>query len=227
MYKALAFKELREIGWIGGIILAATVLVVLDQIGGAVSPWQLLSFGMIPVDPLAPRKIPFLHESLAVDLAWVTVAGGLALGFRQVFGETFRSTWLFLLHRPAPRSRIMLTKLGVGAGLLLATTVLPLVVLAIWAAMPQTHASPFDWRMTNVAFRICFGATAIYLAAFLTGLRDARWYGSRLFPLVFAALAMAWICIVIWWPVTGWLVAFVVDAIYVAAILLTAQMREY
>lgn len=227
MYKALAFKELREIAWIGGIVFAAMALVVLDQIGGAAAPTQLLSFGMLPVDPLESRKIPFVHPGLAEYLVWIGVAGGLALGFRQVLGESFRSTWLFLLHRPAPRSRIMLTKLAVGVGLLLASTALPVLLFAVWAALPRTHASPFDWRMTNVPLRICCGATCIYLAAFLSGLREARWYGTRLFPLFFAALVMFWIYMIVWLPLTGWIIAFVADAIYVAAIVSVTRMREY
>jgi hypothetical protein len=227
MYKALAFKELRETAWIGGIVFAAMALVILDQIGGAADPWRLVSFGMLPIDPFESRKIPFVHPGLRQNLAWVAGAGGLALGFRQVLGESFRSTWLFLLHRPAPRTGIMLTKLVVGAGLLVAATAIPVLILAIWAAVPGTHAGPFDWRMTNAPLRICGGATGVYLAAFLSGLREARWYATRLFPLALAALAMFWIYAIVWWPLTGWFVALVVDAVYMAAILYTTRVREY
>lgn len=227
MYKALAYKELRETVWIGGMIFAAMVLVILDQIGGAVEPWRLLAFGMLPIDPVEARKIPFVHPSLTKWLALIGGVGGMAIGFRQVLGESFRSTWLFLLHRPAPRSRIVLTKLAVGIGLLLATTAIPVLLFAIWAALPGTHASPFDWRMTNVPLRVCAGATCVYLAAFLSGLREARWYGTRLFPLIFSVLAMTWVSVTVWWPVSGWIITLVVNAVYVAAILFSARVREY
>lgn len=228
MYKALAYKELRETAWIGGIILAAMVLVILDQIGGKADPWRLLAFGMLPIDPLESRKIPFVHTGLVNGLTLIAIPGALAIAFRQGLGESFRSTWLFLLHRPAPRHGIVLTKLAVGIGLLLATTALPVLLFAIWAALPGMHASPFDWRMTNVPLRLCCGATCVYLAAFLCALRDARWFGgTRLLPLVVAALVMFWMFTVVWWPVTGWVIALTTDVLYLAAILHVSRVREY
>ncbi len=48
--------------------------------------------------------------------------------------------------------------------------------------------------MTESAWRFCFGMPLLYLGAFLSGLRPARWYGTRLLPLVgagaFAALLL-------------------------------------
>ena len=58
--------------------------------------------------------------------------------------------------------------------------------------MPGTHASPFFWWMTANAW-VALGFIAIvYPAAFLTGLRPARWFGTRLLPLAAAGpLAVA------------------------------------
>jgi ABC-type transport system involved in multi-copper enzyme maturation permease subunit len=226
MYKALAFKELRESAWIGGLVFIGLLGVVLDQMG-TFSYWGL-PFVSINLDqPFHPHKIPFIHQELYYALAMIVPTGALVLGFRQVLGESLHGTWLFVLHRPAPRSALILTKVAVGLVLLLVAAALPVLIFALWAATAGHHASPFVWGMTAQAFRICFGATAIYLAACLSGLRPARWMGSRLLPLIPGVLAMFWVYITVWWPLTGWIAVFVLDALYIFAILETARSRDY
>ena len=75
-----------------------------------------------------------------------------------------------------------------GAGLYLAFSAVPILVYAWWAATPGTHAGPFEWSMTLPAWQLWLSITAIYLAAFLVGMRPARWIGSRLLPLVAVGL---------------------------------------
>lgn len=226
MYRALAFKELRETAWIGALVFGTLLLVVLDQMG-YFGFWRLLLLSENQQQPFSPHKIPFIHGNLQIGVAIAAAAGATALGFWQMLGESVRGTWLFLLHRPISRARVLLTKLAAGGMLLLLAAALPVLILALWAAVPGTHASPFVWGMTAHVFRLCFGATAMYLAACLCGLRPARWYGSRLLPLIPGALVMAWVYSTVWWPVTGWLVVAVADVAYLAALLDAAQSREY
>jgi hypothetical protein len=229
MYKALAFKELRETAWIGGLMLAAMSLVVLEHMDHTLWPdrFFVTHFGGAADDAYRPRPIPFVHQGLQEMLNIISCSGAIALGFWQVLGESFRGTWHFLLHRPAPRHCLIATKLAVGCGLLLAAVGLPVLVLAIWAAIPGTHASPFYWSMTHLAWRLCAASTAIYLAAFLCGLREARWYGTRLLPLAAAGIVMAWINATVWWPLSGWLIILGCDALYLTAIVSTAKEREF
>jgi hypothetical protein len=227
MYRALAFKELRETAWIGALVCGTLLLVVLDQMG-YFNFWQLLLLsGSQKEHPLSPHKIPFIHSNLQVGVAIAATAGAIVLGLWQMLGESVRGTWLFLLHRPISRAHLMLTKLAAGGALLLLAAALPVFILAVWAAVPGTHASPFVWAMTAHVFGLCFAATAVYLAACLCGLRPARWYGSRLLPLFPAVLVMMWVYITVWWPVTGWIVVAIVDVAYLAALLDAVQSREY
>jgi hypothetical protein len=227
MYRALAFKELRETAWIGALVFGTLLLVVLDQMG-YFSFWGLLFLSESQKrQPFSPHKIPFIHNNLQLGVAIAAAAGATALGFRQMLGESVRGTWLFLLHRPISRAHVMLTKLAAGGALLLLASALPVLILALWAASPGTHASPFVWDMTAHVFRDCFAATALYLAACLCGLRPARWYGTRLLPLIPAALVMMWVYITVWWPMSGWIVVAVVDIAYLAALLDAVQSREY
>ena len=226
MYKALAFKELRESAWVGGLVFFGLLIIVLGLIE-SFSIWSLLFLSPDSALPFHHHRIPFIHQELYYALAMIVPTSALVLGFRQVLGESLHGTWLFLLHRPMPRSAVILTKIAVGLVVLLVASGLPVLILALWAATPGNHASPFVWGMTGQAFRLCFGATAIYLAACLSGLRPARWTGSRLLPLIPGVLAIFWLYITVWWPLFGWIAVFVLDALYLAAVLETARSRDY
>ena len=107
-----------------------------------------------------------------------------ALGFWQTLGEDFRRTWSYLLFRPVSRWHVIGLKLLVGLGVTLVSTGLPLLLYAWWALTPGTHASPFAWWMTADTWWLWLSAVPAYLTAFLCGLRETRWYATRLWPAV-------------------------------------------
>ena len=86
------------------------------------------------------------------------------------------------------RRAIILTKLLSGALLLLACTSLPILIYAAWAAAPGTHPAPFEWSMTGPMRSNLAGDAAVLPGAFASGIRPARWFGSRLLPLVAVAI---------------------------------------
>ena len=56
--------------------------------------------------------------------------------------------------------------------------------------------------MTTSVWRIWIALPIVYLAAFLSGLRSARWFGTRLVPLPAVALPLLFVCAFpIWLPV--------------------------
>ena len=135
---------------------------------------------------------------------FIGVALAIALGFRQSAWEPSQGTALYLLHLPLSRRTIFLTKLVTGIGLLLACTLLPILIYAAWAATPGTHAGPFEWSMTGPAFRIWLLLPLAYLGAFASGIRPARWFGSRLLPLVGVAIPALYTYLLPFW----WLIGF-------------------
>lgn len=179
MWKAVVWKELRENWWIAGLGLAAYLWLVASAVG-----LQLLP----TVRATRIWSMPFVESSFVTSFTVVSLALTIALGMRQTISESAGGTWLFLLHRPMPRATLVGLKLAVGAGLYLACGAVPILVYAWWAATPGTHASPFLWSMTADAWASWFSLLTMYLAAFLSGLRPARWVGSRLFPLAAAGL---------------------------------------
>ncbi len=221
MMRALARKELREL--LPLLALAAIVQVII------VCSSMHVNLGIRLVTQSADL-IPFVGQ----DAIWqVFLVGGLlagSVGLRQTMWESNRHTWQFLLHRPLPREALFGAKLAVGAAASTLVVVVPILWYALWAASPGAHASPFFWSMTIWAWLLCALMPLVYLGAFLSGLRSARWYGSRFLPLAAALLAM-FLCYglsaALSWHVAALVAGGVVAAGYVAVILFVARTRDF
>jgi hypothetical protein len=227
MHRQLALKEFRETIAIGAVGFVCAILLIGNLMELEVDLTGLRIISRHVTAPGPWLSIPFVDPWLDQGLALIGIPLALVLGFRQTLGESFRGLWLFLLHRPLRWSAIVSTKLIVGAVVLLAALVVPVLVFAAWAATPGTHASPFAWWMTGHTWRLCFALTPMYLAAFLCGTRPARWYLSRLLPLAPAGLMLLFVYVTSWWPVTGWIVTATTDAVYLAAILRAIRERDF
>jgi ABC-type transport system involved in multi-copper enzyme maturation permease subunit len=186
MYRALILKELRELWWMSAIALIVMSGCVLYQMGLGFCMTCGGLYWKQSVDATPPylHPQPFFNKDLMLRLTLVGTGLAIALGAWQTWGESLCRTWNFLLHRPVRRNTIIWVKLAIGLILLLASTGLPLLVYAIWAAIPGTHANPFAWWMTLLMLRVWFATTLIYLGVFLCGIREARWYVSRFWPVV-------------------------------------------
>ena len=101
------------------------------------------------------------------------------LGFLQVFVESRRDQWAFLVHRPTTRTQIFLGKALAAAILYLPAMVIPWTVFVLWCARPGRIAEPFNWHLTLPGYVDILTGPAYYFAGMLTGLRQARWYASR------------------------------------------------
>ena len=179
MYKALVYKEVRETGWIALVALAAYLAFVVNCAGYL--PVPFFNTG-------GPYTVPFLDGNYLMYFSVVSLVFAVALGLAQTVLESRRGTWLFLLHRPLDRRWILAVKLAAGGGLYLGCSALGIVAFGFWAAVPGNHASPFEWWMTADAWKAWAVIALLYPAAFFTGIRPARWLGTRLLPLFAAGL---------------------------------------
>lgn len=176
MYRALVFKEWRELWWTGAIALLVLGTAVWNEIGPTVD------IETLAVTRHDINQIPFRSDDMQVAVTGVSFCLAVVLGLGQTLGESVRGTWRYLRQRPILFSRLLLTKLAAGLGLLLVSTGAPFAVYLTWAASEGWHSSPFEWQMAEPTLFGWTGATAVYLAAFLVGIRKARWYGSWLWP---------------------------------------------
>lgn len=215
MLTKLAMKELRETAWIAAAALAVYLYFTMSAIGLMTANW-------------GSPWIPFVESEFLGPFAMVAACLAMALGFRQTVGESSKGTFLFLLHRPASRNWLIGVKLLVGGGLYLACSAVPILIYACWAATPRTHASPFFWSMTLPIWKVWAAILILYLSAFLSGLRPARWYGTRLLPLVAAGAFVLMVSVLPWsWPNVVRMVFVLLVVLLVTQILYVARTRDF
>lgn len=217
MTSALTYKELREVAGIAVLGLAALVLVAAGNMGWSPLPGMFTS--------MQQGTIPFVSDSFLLNFGLAACGLAMALGFRQSLGDFRGDAQLFLLHRPVSRGRIYGTKLLVGLGVYLICGLTPILLYGWWADLPGTHASPFDWTMTGAAWTAWLAMTAVYLGAFLSGIRPAAWFGTRLAPLA-AAGVLAMLAAMLPWTL-GLLALVAIDALLLAAILFVVEARDF
>jgi hypothetical protein len=220
MIMALVRKELRELLPLAALALVAQFIVISTA----------MHLGFRVITKVQPG-IPFLDGDVIWNAFFVAGVFAVAAGLRQTMWESARGTFQFLLHRPVNRETIFAVKLAVGSAASALVLVVPLGLYSVWAATPGTHASPFFWPMSFWAWQLCLEMLPLYLGIFLSGLRPARWYGSRFIP--FAASA-AFVQIVMWslgmrfsWQVASVATSLVIDAALVVAILYVAKSRDF
>jgi ABC-type transport system involved in multi-copper enzyme maturation permease subunit len=226
MVLAIVKKELREARAFAALSLVLSLVYVSQLTGKGVRLFNGLMGDFLGLT-MEPSEVPFVQDNFVFISLLIGVALAIALGFRQSAWEPSQGTALYLLHLPLPRRTLFLTKLITGIGLLLACSLLPILAYATWAAVPRTHPGPFEWSMTGPAFRIWLLLPLVYLGAFASGIRPARWFGSRLLPLGSVAIAAIFLYAVPHWWLIGVPLLVLVAAVLVADILGETERRDF
>ena len=224
MNPQLLRKELRDIWPLGLLaLLAATAMAMSDaDLHPLTDPWRTAH----ATNP-GGRPIPLISEESRLWFGMVTAAAGVILGLWQTWSETIRGTWGYLLHRPISRRAIIGHKLATGLAVLVLAMALPMAVLFWWALSPGHHVMGLEWRMGADIRAAAFAGTVAYLSAFLSGIRSARWYGSR-----YLVLGLGAVLVFFTWPLgslwgwAGWL-TLGIDGLLVTAILQAAEERNF
>lgn len=207
MFRALMKKELREhfpvaaLGLALGLVAVVLHLQPPSQLGGhytGASVWRFALQGSLRGSETLELPTPIAHGAYLGKLALLCYAVGGGLGFLMSCKEDFRKTWSFLLHRPVKPSVVLLAKLAAGTTLYLVATVVPFLLLCWWSSVPRHYYAPWAPELMYPGLDLIARGCLIFLGAFLSGAREARWYGTRLAPLAGAASFM--------WPIGGsWL----------------------
>jgi hypothetical protein len=155
----------------------------------------------------------------------ISIGLAIAIGFRQSAWEGMRGTYLFLLHRPAPHQKIFVQKIIIGLLLLELTAAVPLLAYGVWADLPGTHPTPFEWNMTIGSWCVWICLPVVYLGAFLAGIRPGLWRGTRLMPL-FAGMGMLVVSSdLTWWGAVA--SSVVVSAVLLSGVHYVAAERDF
>ncbi len=222
-HTALALKEFRLTAGLALLASLVYVVVLARLIGikglGIIGDW---------VSPTSAA--PFVHDGFTQPFMVVGILLAVWLAVWQSVAESRSEAWLFMLQRPVSRRAIVLSKLSTGLLLVTGCTAWPILVYATWASRPGSVAAPFEWGMTEIAWRQWAALTPIYLGTLLAMLRPARWIGTRLLPVI---AVIGWLpgreALGIWcWPVWWELLAvLVIDVCLVSVLFLVVREREY
>jgi ABC-type transport system involved in multi-copper enzyme maturation permease subunit len=226
MVLAIVRKELRETSLFAALAVGV-YLIYLSKLTGKWPRMLNSLLGWVPGMKVETPDIPFVEDNFVIMLFFIGIALAITLGFRQSAWEPSQGTALYLLHLPVARSTIFLAKLMTGIGLLLACTLLPIVLYATWAAFPGTHPGPFEWSMTGPAFHLWLLLPIVYLGAFASGIRPARWFGSRLLPLISVTVPGIFIYFLMNWWLIGFPLLLFGVAMLVSDILWEAETRDF
>jgi len=174
--KALLWKELCEnVRWaaIGFVATAGALLLWLWQ--------EHYSYSMSSL----------AGEEMLLILTIAAPVAGLALGLLQTLPEVRQSQWAFLVHRGVSPGQIFAAKIYVGLSLYTLAILAPYLLLVLWLAVEGDVVAPFHWAMAWPGLSILAAGAGFYFAGMLIALRPARWYASRLLPLLLPGICVA------------------------------------
>lgn len=219
MLRALIHKELRESLPLVALA-AAFVAYSLTQL------WDVSLIKLFSINYGAQNKVPFVEDNLWGALVMIGWLLAVTLGMKQTHWEEVKGTYLYLLDRPMERRRIFATKFAVGVALVSGLMGLMILAHGLWAATPGHHPSPFYWSMTVPAWHAWFVLPVLYAAAFLSGIRPGRWFGTKLLPLAGGVL-IATIFTLQPWPWIALVGSALFASFYVSTSINVGQTRDY
>jgi hypothetical protein len=228
-FLALLRKELREsLPWLllaGLLLLGVGLLTVHSEARFARMRYQHWSAhqGLGPgevVNTYDLVRSPHLAW-VAMWLAFIAPGLGLVLGICHFWVPLFARTWSFLLHRSTSRMSILGAKLAAAILGLLVSLGLVWPGLYWYACRPGLLPIPEPVQILVVGWIYIVIGLVAYLGTALSALSTARWYTTRIFGLVFAALA-AFLILVQWH--LGWVFAL---AVLVIAILFVQTVAAF
>lgn len=180
---ALILKELRSLTRVIALALLADGWMLSELTGQ--SHWVRGDIELQAGFALAQTDWLIWFGFLLASIATVV---GLAMSL----DDGLRGTWAFALFRPVSRRTYIGAKLLVGGVVTLVLSMLPVVVYSMWAARPGNVAAPFRWSQLQPAIEACGWSVVVFLGAFLSGIRPAKWWWSRLWPLVTTVTLGMW-----------------------------------
>ncbi len=221
MFKSMMRKELMETL---AVIFLAGFLYALTLLADVINYHLRWDPGMF----YRQRNWSSVLHSDLNDSLWMLPFGfAILLALVQTLADSFQGTWGYLLHLPPGRRWMISSKLLVGGGAYLGCTGVFLSGCVLIGYMRQTEVHPFRWSMMSVYVQITLIGMLVYLATFLTGLRPARWYGSRLLPLAGCSLLVWGLIGVPQWWVYGFAPLLVFCGLLVGVILYVGDVRDY
>jgi len=223
-FLALFRKELREVlPWMllaAVVVLAIGGLDVLSMMRSGDQPPPYYYFGEAS-GYLRIYSVLLVSDLWAfAPLLLLTSCGlGLVVAGRQFLFPGVVREWPFTLHRSTTRGAVLLAKLcAAGAAFLLGIGAV-WSVLYLYASQPGALRRPVEGRIYWQGWIYILLGVLAYFAAAVASLSRARWYATRLFPLVIAAIVIPLVLVT-------WNMAVVATVLLIGLALLAVQLID-
>lgn len=227
---AVILKELRSTAWVVGLGAVAFGWFLSELFGVTA-----LTGGSFPANQ---NVFPLVHPGWLLWYGFLSAAFAGSLGLAMSLNDGVRGTWAFVLFRPISRRAYIGAKLLTGGVLTLVTVAVPVIVYLAWAATPGNLPIPFDWSFAQPVAEACGWAIVVFLGGFLSGIRPASWWWSRLWPLGATVILGLWLWLVSSevsgfedeltpTPTQYWGLCVIVGAILVTSILHVVDERDF
>ncbi len=231
---AVIRKELRSTAWVVALGAAAFGWILSELFGvTALTRHQF---------PTHENTFSLVQSGWLLWYGFISAAFAGSLGLAMSLNDGVRGTWAFVLFRPISRRAYIGAKLLTGGVLTLVTVAVPALVYLVWAAIPGNQPIPFDWSFAQPTAEACGWAVVVFLGGFLSGIRPASWWWSRLWPLGATVVLGMW-----WWLLANmfdgnsngfpddltpsvaqyWGLCVIVAAMLVTSILQVADERDF
>ncbi len=185
--RALVWKELRS---------SALIVAIAGFVFGAWLMWLTNGFGLWPQPPMYSYQQSECELAIVDGAFWYAVLAGslsLFLGINAARTESIGKHWQFALFRPVSRRMVMATKIAVGVLLSSVISVVPLFVYFVWLRQPGNLQGPFDSSFYRPTCSVWIWTPLMFLAAFWSELNEARWWGSKFWPVLGVIVACFWL----------------------------------
>lgn len=169
MFKSMLKKECVELAAPFLLAVASLVILVVDIV---------LASGR----GLYPRGNWMLDDDFVYPYLLISLALAALMGLIQSLSEDVQGTWRYVLALPVGWRRILTLKIGVGAVVWLCWAAVSLAICGLGILVDVGPAGEQWPRLADPMLRIIVCVPVVYFGAFLTGLRRANWFFSRLAP---------------------------------------------
>jgi hypothetical protein len=202
------YKEFLSLRPLIGLAAIAFLIALLGLNGNRV----VMSY----IGTIGPTY-PFLTLTFGYVYFLVAFAVTVVIGFWQTQFEFARGTWLFLLHRPQRIDLLVIVKALCGAILALSICAVPAILYGLYLSIPGVLPAPFQWSYTGQFWRLWMLIPILQLGSYASGLRQGRWYVSKLCPLlaVIPVMVLAYILSINWFLL-----------VFIVSVIVTLQLLE-
>lgn len=214
MFKSMLRKECTELAAPFLLAMGSFVFLLLDHVTTA----RRLMY---------PQGEWMINDNFAYLFLFISLALAVAMGFVQSLSEDVQGTWRYVLALPGGWRRIIKLKFATALAVWVAWGVLAFLFCLLGLMFDIGPPGESLIKLTEPMLRTLICVPVVYLGAFLSAMRRANWFFSRLMPL--GGVLMCWYLVLVlsnWWLLAS-LATVALGVVLVGIVFYVAASRDF